>query len=80
LPAPWPARASPLRSIPRSRTPAVGHHGKTFDTASNDLERGWNKARGTSRLAWHDAKDAVKDGWNRVENNVNDPSYPSQLP
>jgi len=54
---------------------AVAHHGKPFDTASNELERGWDKARGTSQLAWHDAKDAVKDGWNRVEGNANDPNY-----
>jgi hypothetical protein len=63
---------------------AVAHQGKTFDAASTEVERGWNKARGTSQLAWHDAKDAVKDGWNRVESNAkdpnyrNDPNYPSQ--
>lgn len=57
---------------------AVAHRGKNFDTASNELEHGWDKARGTSRLAWHDAKDAVRDAWHRVENNVNDPSNRSQ--
>jgi len=33
----------------------------------NDLEQGWDKARGTSRMAWADAKGAVKDAWHGVE-------------
>jgi phage tail tape-measure protein len=57
---------------------AVAHQGKSFDTASQDLERGWDKARGTSRLAWHDAKEAVRDGWQRVEHNAKDPNYRSE--
>jgi hypothetical protein len=32
-----------------------------------DLERGWDRARGASKLAWNDAKSATKDAWHRVE-------------
>lgn len=39
----------------------------SFDTAEEELSRRWNTARGESRLAWEDAKDAVRDGWHRVE-------------
>ena len=38
-----------------------------WDDASDDLERGWDKAKSKSRLAWSDAKEAVRDGWHRVE-------------
>ena len=54
---------------------AATHHGKPFDSVSQDLERGWDKARGTSSLAWHDAKDAARDGWQHVETKVDDPNY-----
>jgi hypothetical protein len=46
---------------------AAKHQGKTYDTEAVNLERGWDASRGSSRLAWHDAKDAVRDGWQRVE-------------
>ena len=39
----------------------------TWNDTANDLERGWDSAKGNSRLAWHEAKDAVRDGWHRVE-------------
>ena len=39
----------------------------TWDDAQNDLESNWNKARATSKLGWLDAKEAVRDGWHRVE-------------
>lgn len=32
-----------------------------------DLERGWERAKGKSRLAWSDAKNAVRDAWHGVE-------------
>lgn len=32
-----------------------------------ELERGWESARGTSRLSWTDAKEAVRDAWHGVE-------------
>ena len=39
----------------------------TWNDTADDLERGWDSAKGNSRLAWHEAKDAVRDGWHRVE-------------
>ena len=33
----------------------------------SELERGWERAKGESRLGWHEAKSAVKDAWHRVE-------------
>lgn len=38
-----------------------------FEDVEGDLGRGWEKAKGKSRLAWSDAKLAVKDAWHRVE-------------
>lgn len=40
------------------------------DTVESDLERGWDKARGTSRMAWSEAKGSVKDAWHGVERAV----------
>lgn len=33
----------------------------------SELERGWDSAKGTSRLTWADAKEAVRDAWHGVE-------------
>ena len=33
----------------------------------SELERGWERARGESKLGWAQAKGAVKDAWHRVE-------------
>ena len=38
-----------------------------WEDISDDLARGWDKAKAKSRLAWEDAKDAVRDGWHRIE-------------
>lgn len=38
------------------------------DRLESDLERGWDKAKGTSRMAWNDARGAVKEAWHGVEN------------
>ncbi len=43
-----------------------GRTGTTFDSIEQDLERGWQKAKGTSKLAWHQAKEATRHAWNRV--------------
>lgn len=40
---------------------------KTFESVEADLGRGWDKAKGESRLAWDQAKSATKDAWARVE-------------
>ena len=41
--------------------------GKRYDQVESDLERGWEKAKGSSKLAWNEAKHATKDAWHRVE-------------
>ena len=47
----------------QSRARATG----TFDEISGDLQRGWETTRKNSRLVWQEAKDAVREGWQRVE-------------
>lgn len=37
------------------------------DSTESDLERGWDKAKGTSRMGWNEAKGAVKDAWHGLE-------------
>jgi len=37
-----------------------------FETVENDLERDWEKNRGTSNLEWGAARPATRDAWNRV--------------
>jgi hypothetical protein len=46
----------------RSRYP-----GRSFEDVENDLERGWDKAKGKSKLTWERAKLAVRDAWHGVE-------------
>ncbi|RZA20285.1 MAG: hypothetical protein EOP93_06395 [Lysobacteraceae bacterium] len=42
--------------------------GRQWDDAlERDLERGWDRAKGTSKMAWNDAKGAVRDAWHGVE-------------
>jgi hypothetical protein len=43
------------------------HAGRDFDEVEDDLERGWEQARGRSRLSWQDAKHATRDAWKRIE-------------
>jgi len=43
------------------------YRGRRFDEVQPDLERKWDKAKGRSRLAWSDAKEAVRDGWHHIE-------------
>jgi hypothetical protein len=38
----------------------------TWDEAVTDLEREWDEFRDRSGLAWQDAREAVRDAWNRV--------------
>jgi uncharacterized protein YjbJ (UPF0337 family) len=37
------------------------------DRLENELEQGWDKAKGKSRLAWGEAKGVVRDAWHGVE-------------
>lgn len=41
--------------------------GQWDENTERELERGWESAKGTSRLAWTDAKEAVRDAWHGVE-------------
>ncbi len=43
-----------------------GAEGATFETVEADLGRGWDKAKGASRLGWDKAKEATHDAWDRV--------------
>ena len=44
--------------------------GRPFDDVEADLARGWNDARGTSKLAWDRAKHATRDSWQRLSDTV----------
>jgi len=43
------------------------YRGQRFDDVEDRLERDWDATRGTSRLAWGEARDAVRDGWHHIE-------------
>ena len=43
------------------------YRGRKFDDVDSDLERAWDRTKGKSRLAWKDARSAVRDGWHHVE-------------
>jgi hypothetical protein len=43
------------------------NQGGDWNSVQNDLERGWEKAKGASRSTWVEVKDAVKDAWHHVE-------------
>ena len=40
---------------------------RPFREVENDLERGWNLAKGESKLAWTQAKHAASDAWHRLD-------------
>ncbi|ADV28533.1 hypothetical protein Psesu_2705 [Pseudoxanthomonas suwonensis 11-1] len=43
-------------------------HGRVWDAElERELEHGWDTARGTSRLEWNEARDAVRDAWDSAE-------------
>jgi phage tail tape-measure protein len=43
------------------------YQGQTFDSAENSLAGEWEQTKGQSRMAWQDAKPAVRAAWHRVE-------------
>jgi hypothetical protein len=45
----------------------ASHKGKSFQDVESQLSRDWDSRRGASKLAWHDAKNAVRDAWQRAE-------------
>lgn len=48
--------------------------GKTFDHAEADLQRDWEKVKGASKLGWKEAREAVRDSWNRLSSPKKDRS------
>lgn len=43
------------------------YRGQRFEDVEDRLERNWDAAKANSRLAWNEAKGAVKDGWHYIE-------------
>ena len=43
------------------------YRGQRFEDVEAQLERDWAHARARSRLAWAEARDAVRDGWHRLQ-------------
>src|SRR4051812_48446308 len=56
-------------------TSAGTNAGRKFDEVENDLQHGWEQAKGKSTLAWSDAKHATKDAWNRVTDRTENDRY-----
>jgi hypothetical protein len=44
--------------------------GKRFEDVEADLSRDWQRAKGKSRLAWENAKDATRDSFQRMSDAV----------
>ena len=42
------------------------YKGRKFSEVEAELEKGWDKAKQGSSLAWHDTKEATRDAWERV--------------
>lgn len=70
-----PYAADGTRDFDRDYAPAYGfglqarekYAGRTWQDSETDLERDWGQARGASALAWTDARDAVRDSWDRAD-------------
>jgi hypothetical protein len=43
------------------------HATRHFADVEDQLAAGWDRAKGKSRLAWNDAKAAVRSGWDSIE-------------
>lgn len=43
------------------------YRGQRFDDVEDSLAREWDAAKAQSRLAWAEAKSAVRDGWHHIE-------------
>ena len=43
------------------------YRGRKFEDVETDLERNWEATKANSRLAWSEAKGAVRDGWHHIE-------------
>lgn len=46
----------------------ASHPGRAWDESlESELARGWDQAKGSSRMTWDNAKHAVRDAWHGVE-------------
>lgn len=43
------------------------YRGQRFEDIEGDLERSWERTKADSRLAWNEARAAVRDGWHHIE-------------
>ena len=43
------------------------HAGRRFEDVEAELERGWDAARGDSRLDWAGAREPVQQGWQHLD-------------
>ena len=43
------------------------YRGRDFDSVEPELRSGWEASKANSRLAWSEAKGAVRDGWHHIE-------------
>lgn len=43
------------------------YRGQRFEDVEPQLSRDWDSSKSSSRLAWNEAKGAVKDGWHHIE-------------
>jgi len=46
------------------------YKGQRFEDVEPQLQRDWDSSRGQSKMAWNDAKGAVRDGWHYIERAV----------
>lgn len=46
------------------------YRGQRFEDVEDRLERNWDHAKSDSRLAWAEARDAVRDGWHHIERTI----------
>jgi hypothetical protein len=46
------------------------YRGRKFDDVEAELGQNWDASRANSRLAWNDARQAVRDGWHHIERNL----------
>lgn len=44
--------------------------GHTFEQSESELMRDWERAKGTSKLTWDNAKHATRDAWQHISDSV----------
>ena len=53
-----------------------GGENHTFASFEDELGRGWDMFKGSSKLVWLEARDATKDAWTKLHNSVYGPGKP----